>query len=189
MPHASRLKPLAVLAPLAVVAVGVSGCAGSDQPVAAETAGYQSVRTVRTPVEPPPPPTAVTVVDGDTAKPVVGARVVARAGQAVSLRGGKAALGVPRRQMSVDVSARGYTARTVRLDFKKRLTHRVQLWRPALQWPMYGANAARTQVQSGIKVRPPFRTVWKRKASGLMEFPAAGRGAPPRRAGARGAPA
>ena len=43
---------------------------------------------------------------------------------------------------------------------------------PAYQWPMYGANLARTQVHPKIKLRRPFRVVWKRNVGSLMEFPA-----------------
>ena len=57
------------------------------------------------------------------------------------------------------------------LDFRARAHRRIEVWRPDLQWPLYGANPARTQVQSNIKVRPPFRIVWKRNIGGLMEFP------------------
>ena len=37
---------------------------------------------------------------------------------------------------------------------------------------MYGANRARTQVHSAIKLRPPFRVVWRRNLGSLLEFPA-----------------
>jgi outer membrane protein assembly factor BamB len=37
---------------------------------------------------------------------------------------------------------------------------------------MYGVNPARTQVHTGIKLRPPFRVVWRRDLGGLLEFPA-----------------
>jgi outer membrane protein assembly factor BamB len=168
-----RFHPLAALAVVAVLVLGPSGCSSSEEQTPADdAAGYASIRTAATAIEPPPPSTVVTVFDGDTAKPVAGARVVARTARAIATPRGEAALGVPRHRVSVRVSAPGYSARTLRLDFRRRLTHRVEIWRPALQWPMYGANPARTQVQNGIHVRPPFRTVWRRRSSGLMEFPA-----------------
>jgi outer membrane protein assembly factor BamB len=37
---------------------------------------------------------------------------------------------------------------------------------------MYGANLARTQAHAGIKLRPPYRVVWRRGLGGLLEFPA-----------------
>ncbi|HEY2945871.1 MAG TPA: PQQ-binding-like beta-propeller repeat protein, partial [Vicinamibacteria bacterium] len=40
------------------------------------------------------------------------------------------------------------------------------------QWPLYGANPARTQAHGAIKLRPPFRVVWQRSFGSLLEFPA-----------------
>ena len=37
---------------------------------------------------------------------------------------------------------------------------------------MYGVDAARTQTQSEIRLRPPFRLLWSRELSSLIEFPA-----------------
>ena len=48
----------------------------------------------------------------------------------------------------------------------------VRIWRRATQWPMYGANPARTQVHSAIRLRPPFKPIWHRPLHGLVEFPA-----------------
>src|SRR5262249_56256574 len=42
----------------------------------------------------------------------------------------------------------------------------------ALQGPMYGVDAQRTQAQNEIRLRPPFRTVWSRGLGTLAEFPA-----------------
>ena len=152
--------------------VSASACYGEGQePTAADTARYGTTEATA-PVPPPPPATAVRVVNGDTGKPVRGARVATRRRAVKATPRGFAALGVGRHRYTVRVSAPGYRQRTVRLDFRTRLAHRVELWRPALQWPLYGANAARTQVQAGIDVRPPFRIVWRRKVHGLMEFPA-----------------
>jgi outer membrane protein assembly factor BamB len=114
----------------------------------------------------------VRVFDGDTGKPVRRARAVARGTAVRATSRGVAALGVSRHRYTVRVSARGYESRSVKVDFGRRLSQRVELWRPSLQWPVYGANPARTQVQSGIKARPPFRIVWRRNIGGLMEFPA-----------------
>ena len=127
--------------------MGASACYGEgDEPVAADTARYATTESAA-PVPPPPPATTVHVVDGDTGKPVRRARVVARGGAVRATPKGVAALGVPRHRYQVRVSAPGYAARTVKLDFRSRLDHRVEVWRPALQWPLYGANPARTQVQ------------------------------------------
>ena len=48
----------------------------------------------------------------------------------------------------------------------------IRLYRDALQWPMYGANARRTQAHTDIKLRPPFKVVWSRGVGALIEFPA-----------------
>lgn len=175
MLHASRLRAVSALVALAALALGVAACSEEEEPAAAETARYATteMRTPSPPPDPPsPPPTAVRVVDGDTAKPVRKARIVTRGKTIVAARGGIAALGVPRHLISARISAPGYAPRELRLDFRRHRVERVQLWRPALQWPIYGATPARTQVQSGIRVRPPFRHVWRTNVNGLMEFPA-----------------
>ena len=169
MAHFSRFRLAAAPVLLAALVVGVSAC--YDEPVAADTARYAATEGAP-PVPPPSPATAVHVVDGDTGKPVRRARVAARGSAVRATPRGIAALGVPRHRYEVHVSAPGYAARTVKLDFRSRLDHRVEVWRPALQWPLYGATPARTQTQGAIKVRPPFRIAWRREIGGLMEFPA-----------------
>ena len=172
MVHFSRFRLAAAPVLLAALVVGASACYGAgEEPVAADTAHYATTESA-SPVHPPPPATVVHVVDGDTAKPVGRARVMARGAAMRATPKGAAALGVPRHRYEVRVSAPGYAARTVKLDFRSRLEHRVEVWRPALQWPLYGATPARTQAQGGIKVRPPFRVAWRREIGGLMEFPA-----------------
>jgi outer membrane protein assembly factor BamB len=170
MVHSSRVHLAAALAALAALVLSASACY-SEGNEAADTARYATTESAA-PEPAPPPATAVQILDGDTGKPVRAARVVARGSAVRATPRGVAALGVPQHRYTVRVSAPGYAKRTVRLDFRSRLAHKVELWRPSLQWPLYGANAARTQVQSGIDVRPPFRIVWRRKVHGLMEFPA-----------------
>jgi outer membrane protein assembly factor BamB len=151
------------------LALAVAACDGGDR-TAADTARFEATSVPAKPA-PPTSATAVEVVDGDTSKPVRGARVVVSGRQITAVRG-RAALGVPRHRVLVRVLAPGYSGQRVRLDFRRHLVQRVKLWRPSLQWPMYGVNDARTQVQARIKVRPPFRVVWKRSLHGLLEFPA-----------------
>jgi outer membrane protein assembly factor BamB len=159
----------------AVLALGVSACAGDEEESAERPA--QTVPTETQAPQPPPPPpppeASIKVLDGDTSKPVRGARVrVARDAEGTN-RWGTARFVVPRkRAVAVRVSAPGYRARTVRTRLRANRVERIELWRPALQWPMYGANQARTQVHEEIKLRPPFRAVWKRNLHGLVEFPA-----------------
>jgi len=160
----------AALVLLAALALAASACSGDAEPAAADTARFAT--TARgSPTPAPPPATTVRVVDGDTGKPVRSARVAAR-GSTVAATAGVAALGVPRHRVSLRVSAPGYAARRLQVDFREQLRHRVTLWRPSLQWPLYGGTASRTQVQPAIKVHPPFRIVWRRNVHGLMEFPA-----------------
>jgi outer membrane protein assembly factor BamB len=158
----------------AVLVLGASAC-GDSEPGSQQhmPAPRDPVATVA-PALPPAPATRVRVVDGDTAKAVASARVVfSREGASSEAdRRGVADLGVPRRRIRVHVAAPGYSARDVRVDFRRRLVHEVDLWRPALQWPLYGANPARTQVHPAIKLRPPFRALWTRSLGGLVEFPA-----------------
>ena len=171
-----RIGALRALVHLAVLLLlGASACAGSEKkederPASAESRAQESVPAPPSP--PPAPETAIRVVDGDSGKPVRGARV-ALAGQRIAARAnGVAEVGVPRRRVKISASAPGYRTRTVRVDFRERRVRNVSLWRPASQWPMYGVNPARTQVHTGIKLRPPFRVVWSRGLEGLLEFPA-----------------
>jgi outer membrane protein assembly factor BamB len=115
----------------------------------------------------------VTVVDGDTGRRVRGALV--RAGRLADRtnRKGNAVFQLRRRApLVVSVSARGYAERALRLPFQRRRRLVVRLYQPGLQWPMYGATAARTQSHPAIGVRPPFRVVWSRGLGSLIEFPA-----------------
>ena len=70
------------------------------------------------------------------------------------------------------ISARGYLARRLSLPIRTERPVTVRLWRQNLQWPIYGVTAARTQSHPAIKVRPPFRVVWRRDMKSLLEFPA-----------------
>jgi outer membrane protein assembly factor BamB len=154
---------------LAVVAL-VAGCGTSKRQAAAPAAS-----TVRAPppAEPRVQKVQVDVADGDTRAPVRGARV--RIGSATRLtdRHGVASFGVRRRAaLPVTISRRGYATRTLRLWFRQHPRSGVRIYQPRLQWPMYGADAARTQSQTSISLRPPFRQIWSRGLGGLIEFPA-----------------
>jgi eukaryotic-like serine/threonine-protein kinase len=123
-----------------------------------------------------PPPrfhVVVTVVDGDTRRRIRGAlvRVGGRADRAN--RKGDAAFRLRRRApLVVSVAARGYEPRSLRMPFQHRRRVVVRVYQPGLQWTMYGAGPARTQVHPAIGVRPPFRVVWSRGLGSLVEFPA-----------------
>jgi outer membrane protein assembly factor BamB len=115
----------------------------------------------------------VAVVDGDTHRRVSGARVVIGRRSGYSDRHGAASIALARRgAFPVRVSAPGYEARSVRIQFRGRPLAVVRLFRPDLQWRLYGANARRTQAPAAIRLRPPFRVVWSRGLGNLLEFPA-----------------
>ncbi len=121
----------------------------------------------------PPPSVLVTVVDGDTGRRVRGARVRIGARSALTDAHGVAAVPLRRRAaLPVTISRRGYATRTVRLWFRQRPQSTARIYQPRLQWPLYGATPARTQAQTAIRVRPPFRLIWSRGLGSLLEFPA-----------------
>jgi outer membrane protein assembly factor BamB len=115
----------------------------------------------------------ITVVDGDRDVRVRHATVRLWGRRARTNTRGVAQVLVPqRRTLDVTVTARGFGARTVPLDFGPRRKRQIRIYRPELQWPMYGATPQRAQAQPHIRLRPPFRTVWSRGMGTLIEFPA-----------------
>ena len=122
---------------------------------------------------PPRQEVVVLVRDGDTGAVVRGARVrVAR--QPAVKANAKGAASFRFRwvgRFKVRATAPGYAPRTERLRFGQRRLQVMRLYRPRMQWAMYGAGPRRTQAQTEIKLRPPFRVVWSRSL-GFLEFPA-----------------
>jgi outer membrane protein assembly factor BamB len=115
----------------------------------------------------------VTVVDGDHSTRVAGARVRLWGRSRRTDAAGVAEIRVPwRRPLNVSVSARGFSSRTVLVPFHHGRKVTLRVYRPDLQWPIYGATAARDQAQVHIRLRPPFRTVWSVGLGSLIEFPA-----------------
>jgi outer membrane protein assembly factor BamB len=115
----------------------------------------------------------VTVVDGDTDRRVRGARV--SIGRRVATTDTRGVARVPlyqRAAVAVTVEKRGYLARTVRLWFRQRPQSSLRVYQRRLQWPAYGVTPTRTQAQSEIRLRPPFKLAWSRDIGGLIEFPA-----------------
>ncbi|HTO25667.1 MAG TPA: PQQ-binding-like beta-propeller repeat protein [Gaiellaceae bacterium] len=115
----------------------------------------------------------VTVIDGDTWSRLPGAtvRLWGRAGH--TARNGVTEIRVPwRRPLHVTVGVRGYGTRTVYEDFRAHRRVTVRLYRPDLQWPLYGVTGTRSQSQDFIRMRPPFKIVWAVPMGGLIEFPA-----------------
>jgi outer membrane protein assembly factor BamB len=115
----------------------------------------------------------VTVVDGDTHRRLEGARIViGRLADYANPRGLAAVRIKQRTALEVKISKPGYATRTLRLPFKQRRQVTVRLYRDALQWTMFGANAQRTGTHTGISIKPPFKVVWSRGLGSLIEFPA-----------------
>jgi outer membrane protein assembly factor BamB len=114
----------------------------------------------------------LTIVDGDRNTRVRGARISVWGRTGVTARDGVAEILVPRlRPLEVTISARDFTTRAVHERFGRRRAT-IRIYRPAAQWPLYGATPSRAQAQSHIRLRPPFRTVWTRGMGSLIEFPA-----------------
>ena len=170
-----RLLRLGLLVSLAAA---VSASAVTQRPPARHAA--PPVRPVAAPpAKPPqvhrPQPVRllVTVIDGDRRVRVAGARVRLAGKTGVADRAGLATIAVRRRKVvPVTVTAKGYSTQTLTLDFAHSREQTVRIYRPDLQWPMYGVGATRTQAQQHIRLRPPFKTVWSVPLGGLIEFPA-----------------
>ena len=157
-------RPLGVV--LAATAVLAAGCTTAEQPRAAKqkqpVVRTHHVRKV-----------LVTVLDGDTRRRLRGAIVRIGPHAARSNRAGIAAVPLTRHvSLPVYVSRRGYEKTTVRVAFARRPQATVRIYRPELQWPLYGASPARTQAQNAIPLRPPFKIIWSRGLGSLIEFPA-----------------
>ena len=171
-----------IAAGLAVLGLAAA-CGGNSEEAAppATTSAYTGAADApaRKPLPPAPTPrrritrVVVTVVDGESHRRVRGARVVMGVKGDYANKRGRAYLPIRRRTaLPVRVSKPGYATRIVRMPFKQRRRVTVRLFRPDLQWTMYGANARRTQTQPDLKVRPPFKVVWSRGLGSLVEFPA-----------------
>ena len=167
-------------ATIAIVAL-VAACAATQREVllldeAAPPAPSPFTRALPKPEEAPVSQginALVTVVDGDTNRRLHGARVVIGPRAGYANRRGLAYVRVKRpAPLEVRVSKPGYGTRTVRLPLQRNRRFTVRIYRDALQWRLLGGNAQRTNAHTGIKLRPPFRTVWSRGLGSLVEFPA-----------------
>jgi len=115
----------------------------------------------------------VTVVDGNRSTRIRNATVRLSQRAAHTNGKGEAVIRVPdRKSMFVTVEAPGYGGRTVFEPFARFRHVTVRIYRPKLQWRLYGATPGRSQAQVHIHIRPPFRTVWYVPLGGLVEFPA-----------------
>jgi outer membrane protein assembly factor BamB len=115
----------------------------------------------------------ITVLDGDTGRALAGARVTVGRRSALTNREGVAFVpSASNATLRARAVARGYPAAAATVSFRRFPAYAFHLYRPSLQWPMYGADDARTQAQLQIHARPPFRLLWSRGLDGLIEFPA-----------------
>jgi outer membrane protein assembly factor BamB len=117
-------------------------------------------------------PLVVTILDGDRRVRVRYARVRLWGKRGRTNRHGVTVITAPRRSLEVAVSAHGYTPVRVRVDFRGSRRRTIRIYQPDLQWPLYGATAARTEAPTQIRLHPPFRLVWSRGFNRLIEFPA-----------------
>jgi outer membrane protein assembly factor BamB len=113
------------------------------------------------------------VVDGDLRTRVRGAVVKVGTYRVRTNRKGWAHIPLKKRgKLWVTVTKPGYDRLTKRIEFRNHPRMGVEIYQGALQWRLYGATPARTQAQTSIRLRPPFKVVWAKPAGGLIEFPA-----------------
>jgi outer membrane protein assembly factor BamB len=114
----------------------------------------------------------VIVKDGDTGRRLRDARVRVGPHRTRTNKRGIASFRISRLgTFAVSATAPGYDQRELRLPFNKRRYRDLSLYKPQLQWRMYGATPQRTQTHAAITLRPPFRVIWHRRI-GYIEFPA-----------------
>lgn len=161
--------------PLILAATGLLAGCGTTKPETPSTAGVRP-RNDSVTIRPQPHrlrDVLVTVLDGDTGARVRGALVRIGSHSGRTDRRGVAAVPIRHRTaLPVTISRTGYSTRTVRLWFRRHPRSTARIYQPRLQWPLYGANRSRTQAQTAIRLRPPFRVIWSRGLGSLLEFPA-----------------
>ena len=161
---------------IAVLVALLGACGGSGHSAAPPTTTVTTVKKVRP--KPQRKPKAemynliVTVLDGDRRVRVPRAVVTLWGKHGRTDRHGQTVINAPRKRLEVSVSARGYTAVRARVNFTHRWRQTLRIYRPDLQWPVYGATEARAQAQPHLHLRPPFRLIWSRGLGHLIEFPA-----------------
>jgi outer membrane protein assembly factor BamB len=167
---------------LVALVVVLAGCGGTTHRSPPTAAAPPPSPTTHTTTQAAPKPAApaqpwvhkveVTVLDGDTSVRVPNAHVRIGRHAALTDQRGVVVVPFPRHAGVVHVDAPGYVAKTIRLFFRQFPRSTVRVYRQSMQWPMYGVDPARTQAQSELRLRPPFRVVWSHGLGGLIEFPA-----------------
>ena len=143
----------------------LAGCAGVSMLAPADDEPAAPTQRERTKI-------LVLVRDGDTGAVIKHARV--RIGWQTKRADAQGAAAFRVRwvgRLKVRGVAPGYAVRRDGLRFGQRPFQVLRLYRPRLQWPVYGAGPRRTQAQTAIRIRPPFRFVWSKRL-GFLEFPA-----------------
>jgi outer membrane protein assembly factor BamB len=157
---------------LVAVVVGLTGCGTAEKTASTTPKATTIAAAPAKPHRKKLRAVRVTVLDGDTAKRVPRATVRIGHKAARTDAAGVAQIVIRRGALPVTISRNGYATRTVRLWFKQKPQSTARIYQPRLQWPMYGADPARTQAQAAITLRPPFKTIWSRGLGSLIEFPA-----------------
>ena len=171
-----RARVLVVVALAALLA----GCGGSKQALPPTTTAAPKPKP-----KPQPKPKhhashemtklVVAVLDGDRRVRVRGARVSLWGRSGRTDRHGLTTIVAPRGRHDVSVSARGYGPTRVNVNFQRSRWQTVDVYKPGLQWPLYGATAARTQAPPQIRLHPPFRKRFPRLYSTPLPPPRPGR--------------
>ena len=153
------VRPLVLACLLAALLGGCSWHSSSSDKATHGTKGSNAVR--------------LGVVDGDLRTRVRGAVVKVGPYRVRTNRKGWAHIPLKKRgKLWVTVTKPGYDRLTKPIEFRNHPRMGVEIYQGALQWRLYGATPARTQAQTAIRLRPPFRIVWAKPTGGLIEFPA-----------------
>jgi len=146
---------------VAALVVLLAGCGGAHQAA--------SPTTTQAKPKPKPKPTpaenhemtklVVTVLDGDQRVRVRGARVSLWGKSGRTNRHGVTTIVAPRGRHVVTVSARGYGHASEPVNFERSRWQTIDVYRPDLQWPLYGATEARTQAPTELECRLLDRVV------------------------------
>lgn len=155
-----------------LVAFAAGGCMG-EEGAQEQTVPRKPPRSQATTEPVASLPALVRILDGDRERPVREATVRIGDAWATADRRGVARVDIDATgRARARIAAPGYIPRVLPIRLRSDRPEKVRLWRRNLQWPLYGATAARTQAHPAINVRPPFRVVWRRSMGSLLEFPA-----------------
>jgi outer membrane protein assembly factor BamB len=165
VPRASR-RPAALAATLALaLAAGAGGCSGG---------GGDEASTAAPDPAPDGAPVAVSVVDGDSGRPVEGATLEGlRGGQVVAtaVSDGEGRAELPLGVGVVAASSAPYGPARARVSGGRA---EVEMYDPRLQSPEYGGGGRRTRFVPAVKVPPPDGPpAWTFDGRTLIEFPPA----------------